>query len=99
MFRLIRDVAAAFTAQGKDLCVCGELGGDSAFASALIGLGLRHLSMSASAVAGIKHLVASITVPEAQEAARQALSASTAAQAEEYLRGFAARQTGGENFV
>ncbi|MEQ2443085.1 phosphoenolpyruvate--protein phosphotransferase [Pseudoflavonifractor sp. CLA-AP-H29] len=99
MFRLIRDVAVAFTAQGKDLCVCGELGGDCAFASALIGLGLRHLSMSASAVAGIKQLVAVLTIPEAQEAARQALSTSTAAQAEEYLRAFAARRTGGEHFV
>ena len=99
MFRLVAHVARAFTGRGKDICVCGELGGDPAFAAALVGMGVRHLSMSASAIPAVKQLLANLTVPQAEEAARTALGMTSAGEIETYLRAFAARTTGGEAIV
>lgn len=85
VFRLIRIVADAFTAAGKPLCVCGELGGDAAGAMALIGLGLRRLSMGAASLATVKKLVCSITIQQACTAAGQACACPTAAETEAVL--------------
>lgn len=87
VFRLIRMVSDAFTAAGKPLCVCGELGGDLLGAAALIGLGLRRLSMGAAALAPVKKLICSLTLPQAQAAAQAACAAATAGEAEAALGG------------
>lgn len=99
MLRLIGSTASAFIAEKKDLCVCGELGGDPAAAAVLIGLGLRRLSMSAASLAGIKQLIANITVKEAEVLAQEALALSTAAEIETRLRTFVAEKIGGESIV
>lgn len=95
VLRLIKMVSTSFSKYGKDLCICGELGGNTAGAVALIGLGVRRLSMSASNVAEIKQVVANISVAEAEEAVEKTLSMSTAAEIETYLKGFVAEKVGG----
>lgn len=95
VFRTIKTVADAFRTSGKDLCVCGELGGNPAAVVALIGLGLRRLSMSSANVAGVKQIIANITVAEAEEIAREILSMTTAAEIEGRLNSFAAEKIGG----
>ena len=64
LFRLIGMVARAFEQAGRPLCVCGELGGDALAAPALVGLGLRKLSMSASSLARVKKALAGMTLGE-----------------------------------
>lgn len=91
-FRIIKRVADAFRICGKDLCVCGELGGNPAGAVALIGLGLRRLSMSPSSVAKIKHVIASITIAEAEEAAQKILAIPTTPEIEAFLNLFLYRK-------
>lgn len=86
VFRLIGHVAEQFQSAGKPVSVCGELGGDPLAAALLVGLGLRKLSMSASALAGIKRMLAGLTISEAQKFARKACAMSTAAEVEQYLR-------------
>ena len=45
VFRLISSVADAFIKEKKPLSICGELGGDALAVPALVGLGIRKLSM------------------------------------------------------
>lgn len=80
MFRLIKYVADHFTKAGRPLCVCGELGGDPRAALALIGLGLRALSMNAASMAGVKRVVANISIAEAEEIAGAVCGMETAAE-------------------
>jgi phosphotransferase system enzyme I (PtsI) len=55
-------------------------------AVALIGLGVRQLSVAPRSVPLVKRIVRSISVAVAEEAAQAAVSAATAAEAEAELR-------------
>ena len=86
VLRLIREVAMAFTAAGKPLSVCGEMGGDPLALPLLIGMGINELSMGFSAVAQSKKIIRALTRAKAEELAGHACALSTAAEVEEYLR-------------
>ncbi len=58
--RALRSVFAACEAARVPVTVCGEMAGDPLTAMALIGLGCRSLSMSASAVGPVKAMVLSL---------------------------------------
>jgi len=85
MFRLLKQINAAFSAAGKPLSICGELGSDPLAAPALIGLGFRKLSMAASSVADVKRKIMSITLERAQEAAEKVLKMPAAGDIKKYL--------------
>jgi len=85
MFRLLKQINSAFTAAGKPLSICGELGSDPLAAPALIGLGFRKLSMAASSIADVKRRIASITVEQAEKAAENVLNMTTAAEVKGFL--------------
>jgi phosphoenolpyruvate-protein kinase (PTS system EI component) len=55
-------------------------------AFALIGLGVRQLSVAPRSVPLVKRIVRGISLAAAEEAASAALAAATAAEAEELLR-------------
>lgn len=86
MFRIIGMAASAFAQAGKPLSVCGEMGGNPPSALALVGLGVRKLSMGLAQVAQVKRLLAGLRLCEAEAAARQVQRFSTAAEAESFLR-------------
>ena len=52
LLRLVRRAVEACDAAGASLSVCGEMGGDAVAALALVGLGVRKLSMASSSLAG-----------------------------------------------
>ena len=85
MFRLIGEVANSFGKAGKPLSVCGEMGGDPLAAAALVGLGLRKLSMGLASVANVKAMLSRLSVPRACEIAATVKRLSTAAEVEEFL--------------
>jgi phosphoenolpyruvate-protein phosphotransferase (PTS system enzyme I) len=78
--RLLRIVIDAGNAAGKHVSICGELAANPLGAFLLIGLGLRCLSVSSSALTEIKKVVRSIDSTEAVAAAQVALQAETAAE-------------------
>ena len=86
MLRLIGEVAKNFNSAGKPLSVCGEMGGDPLAAIALVGLGLRKLSMGISSVAKVKRALSFFTVAEVEEIARRAKEFSTAGEVEGFLK-------------
>jgi phosphoenolpyruvate-protein phosphotransferase (PTS system enzyme I) len=86
VLRLIQRVAEVGRTHEIEVSVCGEMASDPLMAFALIGLGLRELSVAPRSVALVKRLIRRITVDAAVVAAREALEAPTAQVAEQGLR-------------
>jgi phosphotransferase system enzyme I (PtsI) len=86
MFRLIGKVVEHFNREGKPICVCGEMGGDTLAAPVLVGLGMRKLSMGLASIARVKRVLSSLTVAKAEELAAAVVNLPTAWEAEGYLK-------------
>lgn len=86
MFRLIGYIAEKFNTAGKPISVCGELGGNPLAVPVLVGLGIRKLSMNASAMAGVKKVLSGITIEFAQNLAQKAQSLTTAHEVIGFLK-------------
>ncbi len=66
---------------GIELSVCGEMAGDPAAALALIGLGVRSLSMVAPSIAAVRRAIRANALEALARAAEAALLAPSAAEA------------------
>ncbi|MEO5568394.1 MAG: phosphoenolpyruvate--protein phosphotransferase [Gemmatimonadaceae bacterium] len=86
VLRLIRRTVEIGREAGLEVCVCGEMASQPLMAFALIGLGVRQLSVAPRSVPLVKRIVRSISVETAEVAARAALDAPTAAAAAHELR-------------
>lgn len=80
--------------QGIPVGICGEMAGDPAGALLLLGLGVDTLSVSASAIPRVRHLLRSWSSREAQQLWSQALTLD-GAQAVRALVGQAIADRGG----
>lgn len=99
VLRLIHRTVSVGAAHGIDVTVCGEMASQPLMAFALIGLGVRQLSVAPRAVPIVKRLVRAITVTDAERAARDALDARTAADAEAVLARSLSETCGGDPFL
>ena len=88
LFKLIKEVTAAFEKHGKPVSICGELAADPIAAPVLAGLGLRKLSMGAASVAAVKRAICSTTIKQAQEIADKVLGCATAEEVKRELEKF-----------
>ncbi|MFJ4026744.1 phosphoenolpyruvate--protein phosphotransferase [Paenarthrobacter sp. NPDC089989] len=70
----------------KPVGVCGEAAADPALAVVLAGLGVTTLSMTARSLAAVGTVLKTVTLEQAQELARLALSAPSATEAREWVR-------------
>jgi phosphotransferase system enzyme I (PtsI) len=86
VLQLIRRTVEVGDAHGLEVTCCGEMASQPLTAFALLGLGVRQLSVAARAVPLVKQLVRSVTLEQAGAAVRAALSRPTAAEAEQELR-------------
>jgi phosphotransferase system enzyme I (PtsI) len=73
VLRLIAQAAQAAARAGIPIGVCGELAGVPAAAPVLVGLGIAELSMAPASIPLVKERLRTITLAEAQAAARKAL--------------------------
>ncbi|MHB1863506.1 MAG: phosphoenolpyruvate--protein phosphotransferase [Gemmatimonadaceae bacterium] len=85
VLRLIRRIVDMGDQAGLEVCVCGEMASQPLMAYALLGLGVRQLSVAARSLPLVKRIVRSVSVRDAEVAAIAALHAPTAAAAEEEL--------------
>jgi phosphotransferase system enzyme I (PtsI) len=90
VLQLIRRTVDVATAADIDVAVCGEMASQPLMAFALIGLGVRQLSVAPRSVPLVKRIVRGVTFQQAQRAAGAALDARTADEA----RGELARSLG-----
>lgn len=86
VLRLVKRTVEVAQASHLDVSVCGEMASQPLMAFALIGLGLRTLSVNPRAVPLVKRLVRGLSASFATEAANAALHARTAAEAERQLK-------------
>lgn len=85
VLRLIGEVARVGARAGIDVCVCGEMASQPLMAYALLGLGLRQLSVAPRSVPAVKRIVRSMHLGRAREAAEAAVRVGTASEAERLL--------------
>ncbi len=87
VLRTIASVVAAGAAASLPVSVCGEMASDALQAAVLVGLGVRELSMSPSAIPRVKAVLRGVSAADAQRLATAAMGLSTAAAIEAMLRG------------
>jgi len=85
VLRLIRRTLDVGLAHGLEVSVCGEMASEPLTAFALIGLGIRNLSVAPRSVARVKQIVRGMHTSVAAAAAAEALEAGTAQAAEAAL--------------
>ncbi|MCL6634438.1 MAG: phosphoenolpyruvate--protein phosphotransferase [Peptococcaceae bacterium] len=85
VLRLIRQVVEAGRQWGKEVSVCGEMAGEPLATVLLVGLGVRVLSSGSGILPEIKKRVRAVTLAEAGEIARRALSFATSGEVKKFL--------------
>ncbi len=86
VLRLIRRTVEVGNDNGLEVSVCGEMASQPLMAFALIGLGVRQLSVAGRSVPLVKRIVRGVSAEVAMDAANAALGAQTAREAEGELR-------------
>jgi phosphotransferase system enzyme I (PtsI) len=74
VLRVLQQIAAAASAAGKPVSICGEIAGDHWFTPLLVGLGYRELSMAPVFLPRVKLMLRGFTLPECEELAARALA-------------------------
>ena len=85
ILRAIRLVVRAGRRARIPVAVCGEMAADPVLITLLVGLGLRELSMTPTAIPLAKRVIRELRVADARVAASRALVARTAAEIEKGL--------------
>jgi len=77
--------------EGKQVGVCGELGGDPLAAPVLIGLGVDELSLNASGIPRMKSIVRMVELPKVRKLAEEVLQTESAGEARKLAAAFLER--------
>lgn len=80
LLRLVSLVVDAGARFDVEISVCGEMAGEPVAALALVGLGIRSLSMAAASLPQIRRAIRAASLSDLQAAAADALAASSAAE-------------------
>ncbi len=86
VLRLIARTVEVARGARLEISVCGEMASQPLMAYALLGLGIRTLSVGASGIPALKRLVRGVSTAGSASAARAALAAATPREAEQALR-------------
>jgi phosphotransferase system enzyme I (PtsI) len=86
VIRLIRDTVRAARRRNIPVSCCGESASDLEFSILLLGLGLRTLSMTSSAIPHLKRLIRSVSISQCERIARKVISLDSDVQVSAYLR-------------
>jgi len=86
VLQLIHRIVEVGSAHKLEVSVCGEMASQPLMAFALIGLGVRSMSVAGRAVPLVKRVIRGVSVAVAHEAAMAALASKTAREAEGELR-------------
>jgi len=86
VLKLIKRIVDVGVEHRLEVAVCGEMASQPLMAFALIGLGVRSLSVAGRSVPLVKRIIRGVSVAVAADAANAALGARTAREAEGELR-------------
>jgi phosphotransferase system enzyme I (PtsI) len=82
ILRLIALVVRAGIDHQRPVALCGAMASDQLAAVLLLGLGLRELSMEASAIPAVREAIAEVTLAEAAQVSREVSDVLTSAEVE-----------------
>ncbi|MBN2584671.1 MAG: phosphoenolpyruvate--protein phosphotransferase [Planctomycetes bacterium] len=82
---LINNVIQAAKAEGIEVSVCGEMGGDPVFTLLLVGLGIDTISTAATSIPEIKKMVRSTSMRQARRVAKKVLTLESDREIATYL--------------
>lgn len=85
VLRLIKNIINNGHKNGIWVGMCGEMAGEPALALLLLGLGLDEFSTSPIVLPEIKKVIRAVTLEQAEEVARKALTLSTGTEVEAYI--------------
>lgn len=85
IFRLIAQLIDACQQQNKPVTLCGEMASRPRCVVALMGMGLRRVSMSPAFIPTIKQVVRAFSVQETQQIAREILTLRTTGEIRAFL--------------
>ncbi len=85
--RLIQQVVQAAQRENKPVTVCGQMSSEQRFLPLLIGLGIRHVSVTPAMIPELKEVIRSLKLEEATEMAKRVVELDSARDVENYLRG------------
>lgn len=88
---LIQRVLREGLKAGKHVNVCGEMSGEPVFTPLLLGLGLRHFSVTPHSIPEVKRVIRSLTIAEAEMIAEEALRLESVSEVMGYLRKHSSR--------
>jgi phosphocarrier protein FPr len=88
VLRLIAQIAEAGRRAGKPVAVCGEIASDVRLAPILVGLGVDELSMTPTALPGVRAALANRTARQLLDVAHKVLQAKTVAEVEQLSNEF-----------
>ncbi len=86
VLKLIAMTLRAANAKGIPSNMCGQMSGNPLYTQLLIGLGLRSLSVTPSAIPEIKRLCRAVNVPQCEAIAQHVLTLENARDIKNYLR-------------
>lgn len=86
VLRLIMGVVTAARKENVAVNVCGEMSGEPVYAPLLIGMGIRQFSATPRKIPEIKRVIRSLTVPDAERVAQEAMRMEAAREVASYLR-------------
>ncbi len=86
VLRLIREVSRAARRREVPVSCCGESAAEPGMAVLLIGMGLRTLSVTASAIPGLKRLIRSVSTSQCERIVKKAMTFDSDTQVTTYLR-------------
>ncbi len=77
ILRMLKLIIEAADRGNVSLSICGEIAGDLSLALVVIGLGLKELSMAATAIPEVKKLIRSVSLDDVRALATRVLDLST----------------------
>jgi phosphotransferase system enzyme I (PtsI) len=86
VIRLIDMAVKAANKAGKPISMCGQMCGNPLYTMLLIGIGLRSLSVTPTAVPEVKRVCRSVSVEQCQKIADQVRTLETARDVKTYLK-------------
>ena len=87
VLKLIEMVIQAAAPRKVPVNLCGQMSSNALYTMLLLGLGLRRLSVTPSAIPEIKKICRSVTIADCQEVARRAIVMENARDIKSFLKG------------
>jgi phosphoenolpyruvate-protein phosphotransferase (PTS system enzyme I) len=86
VLRLIRMALTAADSKSVPVNVCGQMSGNSLYTMLLLGMGLRRLSVTPSAIPEIKKVCRTVRIPHCQQVAERVMTMENSRDIKSYLR-------------